>query len=425
MAVTRRDFIKTSGAAAAALGASGVTGLTFGQGTQGDIIVVVFLRGGMDGLTLLAPVSDANYVARRPTIRIRDTGTDAGLTIPNPTNYGNGIDFRLNPRASALRDLYTNGSLAMIHACGLTNTTRSHFDAQQYMESGNPAQKMTTGWLARHVGSVTYTGTIPVVAAQGSMPAVLLGSTGAVISNLSNFALPGDSTIFNSIRSYYTGSTAPLFRSGLNTLNALESVNAALGRPPSGGTLPAYTPSNGAVYPTGGFGDSLITVARMIKMGSGVGLQAATVDFGGWDHHETQGSTAGRIGPMIETLSRGLMAFYTDLQSFASRLTVVVMSEFGRTLRENQSQGTDHGRGNVVIVLGGNVNGGRLYGTWPGLATGQVDGSGDMVVANDYRQVLAEIVMRRLGNPRLSQIFPGLTSYSPFGILRGSDLPVQ
>ncbi|MCS7079737.1 MAG: DUF1501 domain-containing protein [Chloracidobacterium sp.] len=427
MPLTRRQFVVGSSLAAAyaATGTARIGGLVYGQtaGTN-EILVVLYLRGGIDGLNFAAPVNEPNYVASRSTLRLRESGTDAGLPLANP--IGNGVDFRLHPSARPLLDLYQAGALAIVHAVGLTVANRSHFDAQSLMEGGVPTARQQTGWLTRHItSSGGQGGVLPTVAASSSLPGALIGSGSAIaMPNLANFALPGDPTIFPAMTRMYTGTT-PLHMAGFNAIHAIQSVNSAIGRPPTGGTLPAYTPENGATYAqpetqTGSLGAALITIARLIKLD--VGLRVATLDVGGWDTHNNQGLTTGTYANNVDSLARNLLAFYNDMVRYRQRVTLVAMSEFGRTLRENQSGGTDHGRASIMLVLGGSVNGGRMFGRWPGLSSNALDG-GDLAVTTDYRQVLAEILVRRLRNTQLSTVFPGLGAYQPLGIVQGNDLP--
>jgi uncharacterized protein (DUF1501 family) len=219
------------------------------------------------------------------------------------------------------------------------------------------------------------------------------------------------------LRSLYTGNSW-LHQSGYNTLDAIDIIEL--------NSTGGYTPANGAVYPNGSLGDHFETIARMVKLD--LGLRVATIDYGGWDTHESQGEDGGGYFlSKVEELSRALTAFYTDLNgsgsnNYASKTTIVVQSEFGRRLRENNDRGCDHGHGSAMMVLGGNVNGG-VHGVWPGLANGQLFEGADLAVTTDYRRVLSEILIRRMGNPFLGQIFPGYTDYSPLGVVGGTDLP--
>lgn len=428
MTLSRREFVIGSSLTAAYFAGlnTHISGVAFAQGQpQRDILVVLYLRGAIDGLNFAAPVNDTNYIAARPNLRIRSDGTTPGLALANP--IGTGVDFRLHPSAQPLLDLYQANAFAIVHGAGLPVSNRSHFDAQSLMEGGVPSAKQPTGWLTRYLTTIGgQAGVIPSMAASNSLPGALLGSGSSIaMPSVSAFSLPGDSTIFTPMQAYYTGTTL-LHRAGMTALNALQTVNSALGRPVTGGTIPTYAPEGGAVYAQsetqgGTLGSALITIARIIKMD--VGLQAATLDVGGWDTHNNQGTTTGTYANNVDSLARNLMAFYNDMVRFRQRVTLVVMSEFGRTLRENTSGGTDHGRASVMMVLGGSVNGGRMYGDWRGLASNVLDG-GDQPVTTDYRRVLAEIVMRRGLNPNLSAVFPNLGTYQPLNIVQGTDQPV-
>jgi uncharacterized protein (DUF1501 family) len=185
-----------------------------------------------------------------------------------------------------------------------------------------------------------------------------------------------------------------------------------------------YTPANGAIYPQNGFGEQMMLIARLAKLG--LGLRGAAVDYGGWDTHDGQGTgSTGFFTGQVTTLAQGLAALYQDLDGpngVAQRMTLVVMSEFGRRLRENDDSGTDHGHGNVVMVMGGKVNGG-VHGAWPGLANNQLYDGADLAITTDYRRVLSEILIRRMGNNRLDQVFPGYTNYAPMNVVQGVDMP--
>jgi uncharacterized protein (DUF1501 family) len=343
------------------------------------------------------------------------------LTTNNPSYTGG---FRLHPQAGPLKELYDARKLAIVHACGLNDDTRSHFDAMDYMERGTPGNKnMPTGWLTRHIACVNPTGVIPTLATAQAAPASLLGDPDTLAStaatHLSYPAAPNSAYNIHmvaSLRKLYSGDT-PTQRAGKRLIRAIDDI---AGKPRN------YTPVSGISYPANGVGNSLMLVAQMIKLD--LGIRIATVDFGGWDTHEGQGNGGDAntyFGYQTDTLARGLHALYNDLPQHQSKLTVVVMSEFGRRLGANNSGGTDHGHGNTMLVLGGQVNGGKLYGTWPGLE--DLDQQQDLRITTDYRTVLSEILVRRLDNPQLGQVFPGFCGYSPLGITGSpaDDLPIE
>lgn len=420
---TRRGFMVGCSAAIASFtgGLSFTAFSSMAAEPNQEIVIVIFLRGGMDGLNLVMPIAGADrgyYEDKRERIAIPVSGTNAALPLTNL--------FGLHPSAAPLVDLYQAKHLAVVHAAGLTSDTRSHFDAMQYMELGTPGNKSgTTGWLTRHLltaGNLPSEIIMPAVAAGNLQPTALLGSRESI-----GMTAPDDFN-FNGhwrygdwqragLRSMYSGSSW-LHQAGMQTLNAVDVVEYA--------APDTYAPGNGAVYPSGSFGNSLQTVAQLIKMQ--LGLRVATVDLGGWDTHEYQGDGGGGyFATHIGELAQGMSAFYTDMSNDGGvdhnkRITMVVMSEFGRSFAQNASLGTDHGHGNVMLVLGGSVNGGLVHGEWPGLGPDQLYDRRDLAITTDYRRVLSELLIRRLGNPNLGSIFPGYTGYSPLGIVQGSDL---
>ena len=416
--LTRRGFLVGCSGAIAAMAGARLTNVAFSAPDQAttsynnEILVSVFLRGGWDALNVVPPLGGtdrAAYEAARDDLVLPTSGAGALLHLDN--------QFGLHPAMAPLYSLYQAGHVAVIHAVGLNNDTRSHFDAMQYIELGTPGNKSTnTGWITRHLQSATNlppTILIPAISTGGSMPTSLLNSTEAVSMNSpSSFDFAGywryeyDQRL--TLRRLYDGDTS-LYRAGLKTLDTVDIVESA-----NPGT---YTPANGAVYPGGSFGDQLKAIAQMIKMN--IGLRVATIDLGGWDTHEYQGNAAGGyMAALLSELAQGLAAFYIDLNgsgcaNYTSRLTTVVMSEFGRRLRENASHGTDHGHGSVMLAMGGAVKGGRVYGQWPGLSNALLYDGADLAVTTDYRRVLSEILTRRLGNTNLAAVFPGYTYSAP------------
>ncbi len=420
---TRRGFMVGCSAAIAAF-TGGLTFTAFGSPNDEpnhDILLTVFLRGGMDGLSVVAPMDGPDrgfYEANRERLAI-PAGGENGLLRLNDR-------FGLHPQAAPLLDLYQANKLAIVHAAGLTSDTRSHFDAMQYMELGTPGSKSTTtGWLTRHLetlSSMPDEVIIPVMASGNLQPTSLRGSRETIgLTTPDDFTFSGhwryQDQQRQALRDLYIGDTW-LHAAGVQTLNAVDVVEYA--------NPGEYTPENGANYPGGGFGRGLQTVAQIIKMQ--LGLRAATIDLGGWDTHEYQGDGGtGYFGDRVGELAQGLNALMTDLSNsggtdHSRRLTVVVMSEFGRSFRENASRGTDHGHGNVMFVLGGPVNGGRIHGDWPGLGPEQLYDRRDLEITTDYRRVLSEVMIRRFGNPNLGIVFPGYGGYAPLGIVRGNDM---
>lgn len=422
----RRHFI--IGGAAAAAGAAGAvrTRVAFGDPNDqinNELIVMVFLRGGMDGLSLVLPVGGSDrghYESARSYLAVPNTGPDAALPLDG--------FLGLNPNAAPLHELYQAGHLGIVVAAGLNEANRSHFESMEFIERGTPGNSLTsTGWLARHLASASNLPseiTMPSVSVGSVQATSLLGNHETInISDPGQFNLQVGPWEWRSaqrvaLRHLFSQDSTWLHQAGVQALDAVDIVELN-----SGGN---YDPSNGAVYPSGSFGDHLQVVAQMTKLD--LGLRVATIDLGGWDTHEGQGDDGqGYFGDHINDLAEGLKALYTDLDgnganNYAGRTTVVVQSEFGRRLRENADHGTDHGHGNMMLVLGGNVNGG-VHGQWPGLANQQLYDGADLAVTTDFRRVLSEVLIRRMGNNKLGVVFPGYTEYQPLGVVSGIDLP--
>ena len=432
MSTTRRGFITGCSAAVAAYAGTSFNTLAFGDpGYNEEILVTLFLRGGIDGLNMVMPISGADrglYEAARPNIAVPTTGSNAALHLNSQLGVHAAAGTGPSGAPATLFDLYQNGNVVFVTACGMHEDNRSHFDSMNFMELGTPGTLSTgTGWLTRHLQSASnIPGEIimPALAAGNLQQNSLRGSIEAInMSDPDSFSLevgPWEwrSAQRTALRHLYNG-TSWLHQSGTETLDAVDIIELNGG---SGG----YTPDNGAVYPGGTLAEHLQTVARMIKLD--LGLRIATVDFGGWDTHNGQGDDGGGyFYGHVEELMSALAAFYTDLDgsgnsAYTQRLTVVVMSEFGRRLRENDDRGTDHGHGSFVMVMSGNALGG-VKGTWPGLANHQLFDGADLAVTTDYRRVLSEILIRRLQNTNLGVVFPGYTDYEPLGVVSGPDLP--
>ena len=406
----------------------GLAGSRLGFASFGDpfdsnrnILIYVFLRGGMDGLSLVPPIGGpdrGHYQAARPVLRIPTSGDDSSIDL-------NG-QFGLHPSAASLFPLFEEGKLALIQGAGLKVNTRSHFDAMDFIESGTPGLKSRSGWLTRHLQSSPSLPSeilAPSIAMGNLKPRSLRGSIESmVMDGTRGFDLDIGSYRWKSarrvtLRNLYAGGSGSIHSAGLQALNAVDIIETYV--------TEDYTPTPGVEYPRSSFSTQLQALAQIIKLD--VGLSIATVDLGGWDTHAEQGNRINQhFGRLVRTLSEALAAFYQDLNDSETsprinRLTVVVQSEFGRRLRENASRGSDHGHGNVMLVLGGEVNGG-IYGNWPGLHTDQLYDGVDLDVTTDYRQVLSEILIRRLQNNRLGAVFPGLQDYTPLGIVQGKDL---
>ncbi len=365
---------------------------------HGKKLVVLFQRGAADGLNIVVPYREPNYYAMRPSISISQR------QVLDLDGF-----FGLHPAMSSLKPLYNGGHLAIVHAAGSPDTTRSHFDAQDYMESGTPGVKSTTdGWLNRALASETTVSksfAFRAVALGTQVPRTLEGRIPAIaVNNLADFSVggkgPQTSSISNAFQAMYDESTdAVLHGTGQETFEAVRMLKAA---------DPArYQPAAGAVYPNTPFGNSLKQVAQLLK--SNLGVEAAFSDIGGWDTHQNQGAVDGQLANRLKEFSDSISAFWRDMGDDAEQITLVTMSEFGRTARQNGTGGTDHGHANVMFVLGGSVRGGKVYGAWPGLAPEQLNEGRDLVVTTDFRRVLAETATRTLGVRNLTTIFPGAT----------------
>lgn len=390
MDINRRDFLKAASVAGCLLPFGGISGLAYGEGNR-PLLVVVFLRGGADGLHLAAPVNDPDYVgARPPEMRVQDGGDRPGHRLEQALDAG--LDFRLHPDAAPLAELYAGRRLAVIHAVGLTAGTRSHFVAQDLMERGIADEKLMArtadGWLARALAAGG--GSIPALSATASPAFALRGLPTALatpdLSSGSN--LPWGAPTANLLRSLSMTGTGPVHAAGLRALDMLEAVDRRLPKDGNGKVAP-YQPGGGASYEgSGDLARSLTSVARLARMD--VGLSVACVDHGGWDTHEGQ---PGRFANQVRQLSQGLAAFHDDMAAAGRKVVVVAMTEFGRRLRANKSGGTDHGHGACWLVAGDSVQGGQLLGKWPGLATARLDQGVDLAVTTDYRDVLAEVLV--------------------------------
>ena len=422
MQVTRRQFIKLCGVGAA--NALVAPRFVFSDaGSNDNILIVLFLRGGCDGLSLFPPLSGIDrieYEAARPALKIPTTGTGAALDLGGP--------FGIHPAAAPLKDLYDDGVLAIVRATGNTLVpSRSHFDAQAYLETGTPDDKGTgTGWLTRYFQSLPGlppTIIIPSLAASSYTPTSFAGDPFVLtMDDPDSFALDTTHWAWDTrqqevLSSLYTG-TSVTEVAGAHAITALEVIASQ--------DFSGYIPGGAAQYPDEYLGDQLKMLAQVIKMD--VGLRVATLDFGGWDTHAGQGdgSTGYFADDLVTPLAQSLSAFMTDIaatEDVLARTTLVVQTEFSRRLRENADRGTDHGLGSDMMILGGAVNGGQIYGDWPGLSNSELFEGQDIFVTTDFRHVLGEILIRHLENPYFGIIFPGYTDYQPLGVIQGTDVP--
>ncbi|HWP57197.1 MAG TPA: DUF1501 domain-containing protein [Candidatus Acidoferrales bacterium] len=395
MPVSRRAFLKDSGLGLLALGFPPSFLLRAARAADkrpGRALVVVFQRGGMDGLNAVIPFREASYYKMRPTI-----------AIPEPAaREGRGIDldgfYALHPALAPLKPIYDQGRLAIVHAAGSPNNTRSHFDAQDYMETGTPGVKSTPdGWLNRHLGG----GGTPLraVALTGRLPRILYGDAPALnLTSIAEFRLRAERAT-EMLERLYADAADPVFQaSGRRLLAAIRAL----------AELRSAIPAASGKYPQGPFGSRLSEIARLIK--ANIGLEIAFTEIEGWDTHVNEGGTTGILANRLRTLAEGLSAFFYDLGERMEEVVLVTLSEFGRTARENGNRGTDHGHANAMFVMGGKVRGGKVYGAWPGLEPEQLHEGRDLALTTDFRAVCADILARHLGAADINKVFPAFRS---------------
>jgi uncharacterized protein (DUF1501 family) len=401
MRITRRGFMKDG--ALALVGTSTIpsflTRSVMAEMTTAAAnkkkLVVLFQRGAADGLNIVVPYREKNYYSMRPSIAIQQ----------NEVLDLDGF-FGLHPAMTAFKPLYDQGHLAIIHAAGSPDMTRSHFDAQDYMESGTPGVKLTQdGWLNRALQAESLVGkpsAFRAVALGTEVPRTLQGKLPAIaVNNLADFSVAGrgpqTSPISNAFQAMYDESTdAVLHGTGQETFEAVKMLKAA---DPS-----KYQPVPGVEYPKTQFGNSLKQIAQLLK--ANLGVEAAFSDINGWDTHQNQGNANGQLANRLKEFSEAISAFWKDMGQDAENVTLVTMSEFGRTARQNGTGGTDHGHANVMFVLGGQVKGGKVYGKWPGLSNEQLNEGRDLAVTTDFRMVLGEAAYKTLGSNNLELVFP-------------------
>jgi uncharacterized protein (DUF1501 family) len=405
--MNRRFFIKSGGIALASFGVA-VSPPSFLErviaetktGNRRKTLIAIFQRGAVDGLNMVVPHGERNYYDARPSIAIPK---------PQSGNVDAAIDldgfFGLHPGMNSFKSLWDSKRLAIVHAAGSPDNTRSHFDAQDYMESATPGVKSTRdGWLNRYLMSkadpekslfraVSMTQTTPRVL-QGSAPTISM-------SNLADFDIragrssasvqAGFEAMYGQAKNDALGGMG---RETFEAVNFLKKANPA-----------QYKPENGAQYPRTPFGNSLLQIAQLIK--AGVGLEIGFTDVGGWDTHVNEGSSRGQLSNLLQQFSSGISALCLDLGTRMDDVIVLTMSEFGRTVRENGNRGTDHGHANAMFVLGNDVRGGKVYGQWPGLKSDQLYEGRDLALTTDFRDVFGEIAARHLGSSNLQTVFPG------------------
>jgi uncharacterized protein (DUF1501 family) len=403
--MNRRVFLKNG---ALAMFGAGTAPMWLARAADSDatgkrkVLVVVFQRGAADGLNVVVPHGDPNYYALRPRI-----GIPQNLVVDLDGFYG------LHPALAPLKSIYDQRQLAIVEATGSPDPTRSHFDAQDYMESGTPGRKATAdGWLNRALPRTNLKASpVRAVAIGAQLPRTLRGDIPAVaIGNLASFRIT-DVQSQGTFESMYSDAVdRVLSGTGRDTFDAVRMLESM--------SKQAYRPADGARYPNGRLGQNLQQIARLIK--ADVGMEVAFADMGGWDTHVNEVGAQPTSGPLANLLTEwggALAAFHRDLGTRMGDVVVVTMSEFGRTARENGNRGTDHGHANVMLVLGGGINGGKVYGQWPGLEREQLYEGRDLAVTTDFRTVLSELVGGHLGVHEPGRIFPGYKPEKALGII--------
>ncbi len=397
--IDRRIFLKNGGMALVSLGfAPTFLARAAWAAERHKVLIALFQRGAVDGLNMIVPFGDAGYYRARPSIAV------AGPGRPDSAIDLDGF-FGLHPRMAPLKPFWDRGDLAIVHATGSHDDTRSHFDAQDYMESGTPGVKSTRdGWLNRYLHAKEHQKATPfrAVALAPQLPRTLQGTAPALaIARLDQFGIRAGQASANVQASfeaeYAKAADQVLGRTGsdaFDAVRALKNVDPA-----------RYTPANGAEYPRSPYGESLRQIAQLIK--AGVGLEIAFAESGQWDHHANEGAATGQIANRLDDFARGMAALAIDLGESMRDVVILTMSEFGRTVAENGNRGTDHGHGNAMIALGAGVKGRKVYGRWPGLEVEQRWQGRDLAITTDFRDVFAEVVTRHLELRDPSAVFPG------------------
>ena len=416
---TRRVFLKHGAMAMVSLGftPSFLARTAEAAGSRKTLLVTVFQRGAVDGLNMVVPYGDAEYYRARPGIAIRKPGgADAALDLDG--------FFGLHPRMAPLKPLWDQGHLAIVHACGSHDTTRSHFDAQDYMEMATPGVKSTRdGWLNRYL-QVSGDGRresgdgmrnpMRAVALTQQMPRSLQGAAPALAMGSAAGFDVRDMNARASFEDLYEAAKDPSLHSTAGeAFEAMRTLKAT--------TAGVYRPANGAVYPRSPFGQALQEIARLAK--ADVGLEIAFAESTNWDHHVNEGAATGQIANRLDDFSRGLAALVQDLGERMADTVILTMSEFGRAVAQNGSGGTDHGHGNAMFAIGGPVKGREVYGAWPGLAADRRFEGRDLAVTTDFRDVFSEVMMKHLGADAATsaKVFPGyqVKTAAFRGVLRG------
>lgn len=411
----RRYFLKSSGITLASFGLmaaapkflhqfANAQTLTNKYGKK-KILITIFQRGAVDGLNMVVPYGESEYYNLRRTI-----------AIPKPNEKDGAVNldgfFGLHPSLKPFETLWSNKQLAIVHSSGSPDHTRSHFDAQDYMESGTPGNKGTSdGWLSRvlQTSAGKNDSAFRGVSLTQQTPRSLLGRYPTIaMTNLADFSIKAG-IYTQSVQGGFEGIYQQNAKDTLNETGkeTFEAVNFLKQANPA-----QYKAENGAVYPNSQLGRSLLQIAQLIK--ANVGLEVAFTEAGGWDTHTNQGNSRGQLSNLLRDFGTSIAALAADLGKRMDDVVILTMSEFGRTARENGGRGTDHGHGNAMFVIGNSVKGGKVYGDWKGLKSDQLNDGRDLAVTTDFRDVFAEVSQKHLGNKNLDKIFPNYLSANKF-----------
>ncbi len=406
MALSRRLFLKSSGLGLLALGLPPsflVRAAEGEKGNRGKVLVVIFQRGGMDGLNAVIPFKEKAYYSLRPSIAVPEPASGEERAIDLNGFYG------FHPALAQLKSLFDKGYLAIVQATGSPDNTRSHFDAQDYMELGTPGVKSTPdGWLNRYLKDKKGENTpFRGVAVSSRLPRILAGSVPALtMASIEEFRLRNEA-LASALQRLYTSTDDLLLQYGGKSL--FEGMTVLK-------KIASSVPSAGEAYPNGRFGTALREISRLIK--ANIGLEIAFTEIEGWDTHVNQGGASGVMANRLRELAQGLAAFYQDLGDRMEDVVVLTLSEFGRTVRENGNRGTDHGHANVMFLLGGKMKGGKIYGRWPGLEPELLYEGRDLPLTTDFRAVCGEVLSRHMGQKDLGKVFPGfIFPARPLGLI--------
>jgi uncharacterized protein (DUF1501 family) len=407
--ISRRLFLKDGGLALVSLGFAPafLARAAAASDARRKVLIAIFQRGAVDGLNMVVPFREREYYAARPSIAIGRPGSGPGAAIDLDGAFG------LHPRLAPLKPLWDSRQLAIVHASGSPDGTRSHFDAQDYMETATPGVKSTQdGWLNRYLHAREHRAATPfrAVALAPQLPRALQGVAPALaVGRLDRFGIRAGSAtgLQSSFESEYSAAADEVLKStGREAFEAIRMLKAADPR--------RYTPANGAEYPRSAYGKALEQIAQLVK--ADVGLEVAFAESGNWDHHVNEGAATGQLATRLDDFGRGIAALARDLGDRMEDVVIMTMSEFGRAVAENGNRGTDHGHGNAMLIAGGRVRGSRIYGRWPGLAREQRHEGRDLAVTTDFRAVFDEVVRAHLGLTDTRVVFPGFKTPAPLGL---------